>query len=95
MIRGAMGASRSSICVDCGIDTCPPKPKGRWEHYMVHDAVWQAAGMTPFGGYLCVGCLEHRLGRELSARDFTAAPINRPDHPWSAPRLIARLREAA
>lgn len=27
-------------------------------------------------GMLCIGCLEHRLGRELEADDFSDAPIN-------------------
>jgi hypothetical protein len=35
------------------------------EVYTVHDAVWTAAGMEPFGGCLCIGCLEQRLGRKL------------------------------
>ena len=46
---------------------------------MVHDAVWQAAGMPTDRlqgagrGFLCIGCLEGRLGRKLVARDFTSA----------------------
>ena len=30
-------------------------------------------------GYLCIGCLERRLGRELTIDDLTLAPINDPD----------------
>src|SRR5689334_10840487 len=30
------------------------------EMYMVHDHVWKAAGMEPYGGCLCIGCLEKR-----------------------------------
>jgi len=59
---------------------------------MVHDAVWTAAGLAKDDGYLCVGCLERRLGRQLVARDFTAARINNPDHPFKTPRLASRLR---
>jgi hypothetical protein len=40
------------------------------EVYTVHDKVWQAAGMEPFGGCLCIGCLERRLCRELDPWDF-------------------------
>jgi hypothetical protein len=40
------------------------------EVYMVHKAVWQKAGMEPWGGCLCIGCLEKRLGRRLTAKDF-------------------------
>jgi hypothetical protein len=47
---------------------------------MVHDRVWQAA-RAPARGYLCIGCLETRLGRQLCRRDFTAAPVNSL-HPW-------------
>ena len=70
-------------CCDCGAGTIV---LGEW--YMVHDAVWKAAGAPD--GYLCIGCLETRLGRTLSASDFTAAPVN---DPWSSrsDRLVDRL----
>lgn len=56
-------------CVDCGVDT------GRIsEYYMLLDEVWAAAGNIR--GMLCIGCLEARLGRQLSARDFSDAPLN-------------------
>jgi hypothetical protein len=85
----------SYFCKDCGIDTTPCTGKRgcrhlwRWEHYMVHNEVWAKAGMAD--GYLCIGCLEGRLGRELSATDFIQAPINDPRHPWATPRLRSRL----
>ena len=40
------------------------------EVYHLCDAVWKAAGMAPFGGCLCIGCLEKRLGRQLRPPDF-------------------------
>ena len=40
------------------------------EVYMVRQKVWQKAGMEPFGGCLCIGCLEKRLGRKLKPKDF-------------------------
>jgi hypothetical protein len=40
------------------------------EVYTVRDAVWKKAGMEPFGGCLCIGCLERRLGRKLKRMDF-------------------------
>jgi hypothetical protein len=40
------------------------------EMYMVRDAIWKRAGMEPFGGCLCVLCLEKRLGRKLKPKDF-------------------------
>ena len=57
---------------------------------MVHDAVWARAGMYSDGGFLCVGCLEKRLGRTLRPSDFTDAPINDLDNPWQTERLVSR-----
>ena len=64
------------FCDDCGLDH---------DMYMVHDSVWAAAGMpvntgthhAAKGRYLCIPCLQARLGRELTAADFTGAPVNR------------------
>jgi hypothetical protein len=86
------------LCADCGIATTPCtgkrgcRHKGRWEHYMVLDAVWKKAGMR--AGFLCIGCLEKRLGRMLTARDFTSAVINDPEDPWHTKRLASRLLAA-
>jgi hypothetical protein len=48
------------------------------KEYMVYDRVWTAAGMPPRLGFLCIACLELRLGRELTVDDLTTAPINDP-----------------
>jgi hypothetical protein len=40
------------------------------EVYTVKPKVWKAAGMEPMGGCLCIGCLEKRLGRQLTPKDF-------------------------
>jgi hypothetical protein len=86
-----------SVCRDCGQDTCPCTGKpgcrhaAKWEHYMVHDSVWEMTGLASEDGYLCIGCLETRLGRSLTAADFTAAPINEPNDPWNTRRLTSRL----
>lgn len=40
------------------------------EVYMVRRKIWKQAGMEPWGGCLCIGCLEKRLGRQLTPRDF-------------------------
>jgi hypothetical protein len=61
----------------------------RSEVYMVHDHVWQKAGMQlGYSGCLCIGCLEQRIGRELMPMDF-------PDHVFNTdlpgtPRLVER-----
>jgi hypothetical protein len=44
---------------------------GNSECYMVKEAVWRRAGMPPWGGCLCVGCIEIRLGRQLRPKDFS------------------------
>lgn len=66
-----------ACCNDCGVDTAPMRKRklgrwetGRWEWYSVHSSVWAQAGMEPHGGFLCIGCLETRLGRQLCQDDF-------------------------
>jgi len=69
---------KSYGCIDCGVD----------EQYMVTAAVWKEA-FPDYGVVhrerwaeglhtcLCLSCLESRLGRKLTIRDITDAPINR------------------
>jgi hypothetical protein len=40
------------------------------EIYHVKDAIWKQAGMRPWNGCLCIGCLEQRIGRQLRPKDF-------------------------
>ena len=58
------------------------------EVYTVKAKVWKAAGMEPMGGCLCIGCLERRIGRTLTATDFVRS------HPFNqlpgTERLLAR-----
>jgi hypothetical protein len=58
------------------------------EVYTVQDAVWKKAGMEPYGGCLCIPCLEKRIGRKLKPKDF-------PEHPFNNPALpcTERLRD--
>jgi len=62
---------------------------------MVQDLVWIQAGMRWHAvhddgggccGILCIGCLEHRIGRQLTPADFVS---NAPDR-WDTPRLASR-----
>jgi hypothetical protein len=46
------------------------------EVYTVRDSVWKATGLEPYGGCLCIGCLENRIGRKLKPRDFTRHTFN-------------------
>jgi hypothetical protein len=59
------------------------------EIYMVKDKVWQAAGMEPYGGCLCIGCLEKRIGRRLRPKDFSNHIFNSPAMPGTE-RLLQR-----
>jgi hypothetical protein len=56
-------------CVDCGKDT-----SNSGEYYSVSDDVWDASGIAPDGGMLCLTCLETRIGRLLTAEDFRMWP---------------------
>jgi hypothetical protein len=91
-------AMSGNFCNDCRVDTTPHI--GKWEFYMVTDDVWKAAGMPAStlvagsefdGNFLCIGCLELRIGRRLTALDFAACPLNNPKYQCKAPRLLNRL----
>lgn len=62
---------------------------------MVHASLWplpKANVVTEVGYFLCVGCLERRLGRLLTPADFTDAPVNRLDCPLpKSDSLLNRL----
>lgn len=81
----------SSLCRDCSTDVQPRNAPHQW--YAVHDSVWiEEAGMNPFGGVLCIDCLEARLGRPLTGADFPAdVEINWPGACDDTQRL-ARLK---
>ena len=88
-----------AICQDCGLDTTPrPVTKGTWEWYMVLPEIWAQAGMPPMvpnehgltdEEFLCLGCIEARLGRLLNASDFTSQRVNEPSE-FDTPRLVSR-----
>jgi len=57
-------------CLDCKTDIMA-------DYYMVHAEIWcRAVDKEDRQCYLCTACLEHRLGRPLTADDFSNAPIN-------------------
>ncbi len=60
---------------------------------MVDEEIWEQAGLSQRGGMLCIGCLEHRLGRKLWGCDFTDLPINDPNLFHKSSRLRARLTD--
>lgn len=80
-------ADEMSRCKDCGLPTTrcrivdgQEEPQPPWEWYMVADKVWaQAHDHDPDqdpSGFLCIECLEVRLGRKLGPEDFPAFGIN-------------------
>ena len=74
------------ICDDCGRDTVKPP----FEWYTVRDHVWAETGLGTHDAVLCVGCLEHRLGRQLQPEDFADVPTNVPSVHYSE-RLLDRM----
>jgi hypothetical protein len=77
-------------CVDCHVNTFEIK-----EYYVVTTKTWRKAGMKhPFesgDGMLCIGCLESRLGRKLTSRDFYDCPANQGGLRDFSKRLYNRL----
>jgi hypothetical protein len=59
------------------------------EVYMVRGHIWAKAGMQPFGGCLCISCLEARLGRRLKPKDFDRNHVFNTVVP-ATPRLLKR-----
>ena len=89
-------AGEPTPCDDCKVDVMPYDDEGRpiessWEWYMVKPEIWKAAhkdGIAP--RYLCIGCLESRIGRELISSDFATVPLNEPS--WmDSKRLLDRV----
>jgi hypothetical protein len=61
------------------------------EVYTVTNEVWRATGLEGWGGCLCIGCLEQRIGRRLRPEDFVADnALNTPD--WPATRRLRQRR---
>lgn len=58
------------LCLDCKVDTSK-----NYEYYMLRDDVWWSVHPSPFG-MLCIGCVETRLGRTLTADDFHPCYLN-------------------
>jgi hypothetical protein len=66
------------LCDDCGVNTDDHDNPDGTEYYMVIDELWaqarkqpvNAAPALPVTATLCIGCLEARLGRQLTPADF-------------------------
>lgn len=97
----------SAPCLDCGWLTCRHDEPGEWyvvtdqvwrQAGMTDTRQWLSehpgAPIGPAGGlnhYLCIGCLEARLGRRLAPADFPGLPINLADWHRKTARLADRL----
>jgi hypothetical protein len=64
-----------ALCKDCEIDTFEID-----EYYMVNDEIWNKIAPddeNKIDYFLCIGCIENRLGRELVQQDFPMdIPVN-------------------
>ena len=68
-----LGGPKASIDQRVGEDT---------EVYHVREKVWDASGVEGMGGCLCIGCLEKRIGRQLTPKDFPRwHPFNNGKYP--------------
>jgi hypothetical protein len=93
---------RDAWCHDCNWPTAAQDQVDRWEWYMVDKHTWKAAtGGDEFVRFLCIGCLEARLGYHLIPQDFRDLPINTEAHDgpkaysWRTDRLKDRLKWVA
>jgi hypothetical protein len=72
-------------------ETGVPMTVEEWsEVYTVRDAVWKQAGMEPWAGCLCIGCLEKRLGRQLTPEDFPRGKKDSFNRLPGTDRLLSR-----
>ena len=73
-------AHASDCCMDCEKHVSEFN-----EYYMVKSDIWYSVVINDEEyRYLCIGCLESRLGRELRPEDFTDYPVN--SYEWSRDR---------
>lgn len=76
-------------CLDCRINTDAID-----EYYMLRNEVWEEAN-PEIDGQLCISCVERRLGRTLTAADFTDRRVNTSPTLRRSPRLIDRLKSSS
>jgi hypothetical protein len=66
------------------------------EYYMVTDDVWAMATEDTYSDImLCIGCLENRIGDQLTASDFSNVPLNSINLILGSTRLQNRLRKVS
>jgi hypothetical protein len=77
-----------TACRDCGVSM-------RDERYVVTDETWRQSGLGERDGFLCLGCLEARLGRRPENADFVWTPLNVIALWTGSERLKDRLNASA
>lgn len=76
------------FCLDCNVNTLAID-----EYYMVQFSLWREANPSE-EGMLCIGCLENRIGRQLTVDDFIEAPVNYfCKFQGTSERLMSRLTD--
>lgn len=58
------------LCMDCDVDTYANE-----QYYMLRPGLWRSINHK-VDGMLCLACVERRLRRGLTSRDFTDARVN-------------------
>lgn len=77
---------RKWLCLDCKVDTGKIS-----EHYFIQTSTWLEI-VGSIEGMLCIGCLEKRLGRMLTKKDFTNCYLNNPKIGSKSKRFLTRLK---
>jgi len=73
-------------CLDCEVSTA-----SIGEHFYLKNEIWFKVHNNE-RGFLCISCIEKRLGRKLGPSDFTDASINKPQRGiYMSQRLANRL----
>lgn len=74
-------------CACCGVSTSKIG-----EHFFLRSEIWYRVHPSE-RGFLCVGCVETKLGRLLTKQDFTDCTINKPQRGvHMSLRLVQRLQ---
>ena len=67
-----MGGDARYRCAGCRLDVLEHR-----EIFVLDDNVWHALAGTDANKFLCLACVETRLGRQLRPSDFPNWPVNR------------------
>ena len=84
LFADALIAMQDTWCAICDVNVMKVG-----EYYSVTNDLWKRYGVGR--GMLCIGCLEERMGRDLTAADFADVPVNDLNFPGHSDRLRSRL----